>query len=270
MTILRRIFIVSLVALVPALASAQGVDRYQYLQLEKQVQAMDAELQRLRNAVSGGDQLQRFQQMESEMQRLTAAVEEMGNRLRKNQADTKLKLEDFEFRIIILEGGDPSEMFQDETAPSGDDLGDQGTLQGGTLGQITTASNGAALAGRADYDAGVAAVQAGRIEEARSKLTSFISAHPDSPLAGEASFWLGENHLAASDYSNAATRFLDSVRLYPANPRAADAMVKLGQTMLLLGKTREACSTFLEVRNRYSSNAGAIAKAAAEASRAGC
>ena len=270
MTFLHRIFFVSLIALLPTLVGAQGVERYEYLQLEKKVAAMDAELQRLRNAVAGADQLQRFQQMEGEMQRLTSAVEQMGNRLRKHESDAKLKLEDFEFRIIILEGGDPSSLFESETAPEGGTVGDQGALQGGTLGQITTTSTGGALAGRADYDAGVAAVQAGRVEEARSKLTGFISTYPDSPLAGEASYWLGENHLAASDYSNAATRFLDSVTLYPSNPRAADAMVKLGGTLLFLGKTREACSTFSEVGARYSSNAGAVARAAAEASRAGC
>lgn len=270
MTVFRRLLILSLTLMVPAFAAAQGVDRYQYLQLEKQVQAMDAELQRLRNAVSGGDQLQRFQQLENEMQRLTAAVENIGNKLRKHEADAKLKFEDFEFRIIILEGGDPSTLFQDETAPGDDAEGTQGALQGGTLGQLTTTSNGSALPGRADYDAGVAAAQSGRLEEARSKLSGFIGTYPDSPLAGEASYWLGESHLAASDYSSAATRFLDAVTLYPSNPRAADAMVKLGGTLLFLGKTNEACATFREVPARYSSNAGAIAQAGAEASRAGC
>lgn len=251
-------------------ASAQGVDRYEFLQMEKQVEAMSGDLQRLRNAVEGGDQLQRFQQMESEIQRLTAAVEEMGNRLRKHEADTKLKLEDFEFRIITLEGGDPSILFQDEEPAQTGGVGDQGALQGGTLGQLTTASNGAALDGRSEYDAGVAAAQAGRLEEARSRLSGFLGTYPDSALAGEASYWLGETHLAASDYNNAATRFLDAVTLYPSNPRAADAMVKLAGTLTLLGKTPEACSTYREVATRFPSNAGAVARAEAEASRAGC
>lgn len=275
---IRPLFIAALLAL-PFLsahgATAQGVDRYEFLQLEKQVEAMNAEVQRLRNAVDGADQFQRFQQMEGEIQRLTAAVEEMGNRLRQHERDTKLKLEDFEFRIITLEGGDPSILFQDD-APGNDGpannggVGDQGALQGGTLGQLTTASNGAALAGRSDYDAGVAAAQGGRLEEARTRLSGFLGAYPDSPLAGEASYWLGETHLAASDYNNAATRFLDAVTLYPSNPRAADAMIKLANTLSLLGKWPEACSTYDEVAVRFPSNAGAIARAEAEASRAGC
>ncbi|MGB0854037.1 MAG: tol-pal system protein YbgF [Pikeienuella sp.] len=259
-------FATALSVLAPIDSNAQGVDRYEFLRMEKDLEKIQGELTRLRNAVDGADQFQRFQQVEGEIQRLTAAVERLGNRLRKHEADTKLKLEDFEFRIIVLEGGDPSVLFQDET----DNSANQGALQGGTLGQLTTSSNGDDLPGRADYDAGVSAVQAGRLEEGQSRLTVFIGSHPDSPLAGEASYWLGESHLAAGDFSSAATRFLDAVTLYPSNPRAADAMVKLGGTLVRLGKLREACSTYREVPARYPSNAGAVAQAAAEASRSGC
>lgn len=260
-------------------AAAQGVDYYDFRQLEKRLEQAQAELQRLSNAVSGGDFQQRLEQVNGEISRVTGELEQLEFRVRQHEQQSKQKLEDLEYRIIELEGGDPSILFQQDPPAQPQQ---QGSLtapdqpSGGALGTLTTNSAGqtiaapAASAEQAAFDAGVLAAQAGRQGEAKNLLEGFVSRYPDSPLAGEAYHWLGESYLAGGDYQSAASRFLDAATLYPSNAKAPDSLVKLGMTLSLLGQDRVACSTLAEVRQRYPGAAGAIQQADREAQRAGC
>ncbi len=260
-------------------ASAQGVDYYEFRQLEKKLEKAQVELQRLSNAVSGGDFQQRLEQVNGEISRVTGELEQLEFRVRQHEQQSKQKLEDLEYRIIELEGGDPSILFQ-EDAPTQPQQ--QGSLaeptqpSGGTLGTLTTNAAGQTVAAQvasaeqAAFDEGVLAAQAGRQSEAKALLEGFVSRYPDSPLAGEAYHWLGESYLAGGDYQSAASRFLDAATLYPGNAKAPDSLVRLGMTLSLLGQNQVACSTLAEVRQRYPGAAGAVQQAALEAQRAGC
>ncbi len=260
-------------------ASAQGVDYYEFRQLEKKLEKAQVELQRLSNAVSGGDFQQRLEQVNGEISRVTGELEQLEFRVRQHEQQSKQKLEDLEYRIIELEGGDPSILFQ-EDAPTQPQQ--QGSLaeptqpSGGTLGTLTTNAAGQTVAAQvasaeqAAFDEGVLAAQAGRQSEAKALLEGFVSRYPDSPLAGEAYHWLGESYLAGGDYQSAASRFLDAATLYPSNAKAPDSLVRLGMTLSLLGQNQVACSTLAEVRQRYPGAAGAVQQAALEAQRAGC
>lgn len=270
---------VAVLVLLAGAASAQGVDYYEFRQLEKKLEKAQVELQRLSNAVSGGDFQQRLEQVNGEISRVTGELEQLEFRVRQHEQQSKQKLEDLEYRIIELEGGDPSILFQDDTPVQPQQ---QGSLvepeqpSGGTLGTLTTNSTGqtvaapAASAEQAAFDAGVLAAQAGRQSEAKSLLEGFVTRYPDSPLAGEAYHWLGESYLAGGDYQSAASRFLDAATLYPSNAKAPDSLVRLGMTLSLLGQNQVACSTLAEVRQRYPGAAGAVQQADLEAQRAGC
>lgn len=270
---------VAVLVLLAGAASAQGVDYYEFRQLEKKLEKAQVELQRLSNAVSGGDFQQRLEQVNGEISRVTGELEQLEFRVRQHEQQSKQKLEDLEYRIIELEGGDPSILFQDDTPVQPQQ---QGSLvepeqpSGGTLGTLTTNSTGqtvaapAANAEQAAFDAGVLAAQAGRQSEAKSLLEGFVTRYPDSPLAGEAYHWLGESYLAGGDYQSAASRFLDAATLYPSNAKAPDSLVRLGMTLSLLGQNQVACSTLAEVRQRYPGAAGAVQQADLEAQRAGC
>jgi len=270
---------VAVLVLLAGAASAQGVDYYEFRQLEKKLEKAQAELQRLSNAVSGGDFQQRFEQVNGEISRVTGELEQLEFRVRQHEQQSKQKLEDLEYRIIELEGGDPSILFQDD-APAQPQQ--QGSLveperpSGGTLGTLTTNAAGQTVAAQpasdeqAAFDAGVLAAQAGRQGEAKNLLEGFVSRYPDSPLAGEAYHWLGESYLAGGDYQSAASRFLDAATLYPSNAKAPDSLVRLGMTLSLLGQNQVACSTLAEVRQRYPGAAGAVQQADLEARRAGC
>ena len=101
-------------ALLTGAASAQGVDYYEFRQLEKRLEQSEGELQRLSNAVSGGDFLTRLEQVKGEISRVTNELEQLEFRMRQHEQQSKQKLEDLEYRIIELEGGDPSILFQSD------------------------------------------------------------------------------------------------------------------------------------------------------------
>ena len=268
-------------ALLTGAASAQGVDYYEFRQLEKRLEQSEGELQRLSNAVSGGDFLTRLEQVKAEISRVTNELEQLEFRMRQHEQQSKQKLEDLEYRIIELEGGDPSILFQSDD-PVQPLPQQQGSLtapeqpSGGTLGTLTTNATGQTLAApatsaeQAAFDAGVLAAQAGRQSDAKTLLEGFVTQYPDSPKAGEAYHWLGESYLAGGDYQSAASRFLDAATLYPSNAKAPDSLVKLGMTLSLMGQSQVACSTLAEVRQRYPGAAGAVQQADLEAQRAGC
>lgn len=264
-------------------ASAQGVDRYQFLQVEKKVDAMEAEIARLRSAIGSGSTLQRLDGLEGELARLTGQIEQLQFAVRNQEDASKRKLEDLEYRIIELEGGDPSVLFQNDEDQSGG-ASDQGALTpppnqsgggsgtpagGGALGVITST---AAVSGaeRASYDAAVAAVTAGRTAEGAQALERFIAEYPDSALTGDAHYWLGESYFKSGEYQSAANRYLDGAELFPGSPKAAESLYKFGVTIGILGDADVACSTFREVRQRYPNESAIIEQAETEGRRLGC
>lgn len=255
-------------------AAAQGVDRYEFIEMKKNVRQLLEDMERLRNAMIGGNMQQRFAALEDEISRLTGQIERLEFAVRRQEDETKRKLIDLEFRIIELEGGDPSILFQD------DGTQDQGALQPAaptstanaapqpsgsqTLGVLTRP-----IEGTADFEAGVAAARAGDAAEAKLLLQRFISNAPDNALAGDAHFWLGESHYALGEFREAARRYVDAAELFPGAPVAAQSLLKLGITLELLGKRDAACATFGEIGQRYPGSP-AVGEAASEAARVGC
>lgn len=261
-----------LILALPGFAAAQAVDQWQFRELRKQVEDLSEEVARTRNALAGGNIQQRLNALEDEISRLTGQIERLEHAVRTHNDNAKKKLEDLEYRIIELEGGDPSILFQNDgssdqgsLAPSGGTSVAAAPSGGQSLGVLTTP----ATPGGGDFQSGVAAAQAGRYGEAISVLGAFVSANPDSPLAGDANYWMGESYFAQGQYQNAANRYLDAASLYPTSAKAPESLVRLGVSLNLMGKRDVACSTFREVRVQYPGTT-AEGMAASEAQRAGC
>lgn len=269
---IRALGLVLVLVLAAGAAGAQGVDRYEFLDMKKKVNQLTEEMERMRNALAGGNMQQRFAALEDEISRLTGQIERLEFAVRRHEEDSKRKLQDLEYRIIELEGGDPSILFQNEEPQQNGALAPQQPVQtataptsGGTLGVLTTP-----ISGQADFDAGVAAVKAGNAEEGKALLSRFISANPGSPLLGDANFWLGEGHYALGEFRDAARRYVDTADLYPGATTAPRSLFKLGKTLNLLGQADAACQSLREVGARYPNAANVIERAEAEARRAGC
>lgn len=257
-------------------------DRAQTLaDIRQELTVLYVEFQRLKGELNttggasspdgGGSMLDRVNGLEAQLTRLTAKAEELQFRIDSVVKDGTNKIGDLEFRLCELE-------------PDCDigALGDTPTLGGGELPTVAAplapalpadpAAPGTgqlAEAEGADFDAAVAALEAGETQQAADLFGAFVDNYPGGPMSGEANFLHGEALTALGQVADAARAYLASFSGTPTGPRAPDALLKLGVALGELGQVTEACVTLGEVANRFPT-AEAAAEAQAAQARLGC
>jgi tol-pal system protein YbgF len=192
--------------------------------------------------------LTRLDQLEAELRRLTNRVEVLSNDLGRVVAEASNRIGDIEFRLTELEGGDVSLLGQPEplggglTAPAAP-----------AAPPATAAPDTGALAAteRSDFEAAVAAAEAGEHARAAALFDSFLATYPGGPLTAEAQFRRGEALAAQADWRGAARSFLDAFSGTPEGPYAPHALLQLAISLGRLGQTEEACLTLDEIGIRY-------------------
>lgn len=245
----------------PAVSGAETV-----ADLRAQLSALNGQVQQLRDELvqrgaAGGlptepaSALVRLDQLESELRRITDRVDVLTNDLDRIVREASNRVGDIEFRLTELEGGDPA-VVQPGSAP----------LLGGGLTRPmprpradADAGSGAQLAvsERADFEAAVAAAEAGDNAEAARRFAAFLDTYPGGPLADDARMRRADALAAAGEYQPAARAYLDAFSGNPESPRAPEALKGLGTSLADLGQTAEACLTFTEVELRYPGTAAA-------------
>lgn len=257
-------------------------DRAQTLaDIRQELTVLYVEFQRLKTELNttggasgadgGGSMLDRVNALEAQLTRLTAKTEELQFRIDSVVRDGTNKVGDLEFRLCELEA--------DCDIGS---LGDTPTLGGGELPAVAAplapsapadpAAPGTgqlAVAEEADFDAAVAALEAGQTQEAADLFGAFLDNYPGGPMSGEANYLRGEALSALGQTADAARAYLASFSGTPTGPRAPDALLKLGLALSELGQATEACVTLGEVANRFPA-AEAAAEAQAAQARLGC
>ncbi|MBP7242804.1 tol-pal system protein YbgF [Amaricoccus sp.] len=192
--------------------------------------------------------LTRLDQLEAELRRLTNRVDVLTNDVNRIVADATNRAGDIEFRLTELEGGDVSA------------LGAPEPLGGGVTppapaptppAAAPTGTGELAVSEQADFDAAVAAAEAGDNARAATLFEAFVAAYPGGPLAAEAQFRRGEALAANGDQRGAARAFLDAFSGAPEGPVAPKALLRLAGALGALGQTNEACLTLGEVTARY-------------------
>lgn len=191
--------------------------------------------------------LTRLDQLEAELRRLTNRVEVLQNDLGRVVAEATNRVGDIEFRLTELEGGDVGALARPEP------------LGGGLTAPAAPAPSPAAPGGpgqlavseQADFDAAVAAAQAGDNALAAQLFGTFATTYAGGPLSSEAQFRRGEALAATGDQRGAAASFLDAFSGAPEGPAAPRALFRLAGALAALGKTEEACLTLTEVTMRY-------------------
>lgn len=271
---------------VPALAPAQ--DRSETLaDIRQELSVLYVELQRLKRELSttggagqltvGGSVLDRVGAIEAELQRLTAKTEQLEFRIDQVVTDGTNRVGDLEFRICELE---PS--CDISTIETGDTLGGvapttsgtttataQPELPGTDVGIEGTDGVELAVGEQADFNAAMAAFEAGDHIAAAEGFELFQSNYPGSPLAGRAGLKRGEALEAAGEQTRAARAYLDTFSEAPQGPQAAEALYLLGRALGRLGQTNEACVTLSEVGTRFP-NADVVTEARGEMQNLGC
>ena len=104
---------------------------------------------------------------------------------------------------------------------------------------------------QSDFDAAVAAADAGDNAKAAELFAAFLRTYPGGPLSTEAQYRRGEALAAQASWRDAARSYLDAFSGAPQDPLAPHALYKLAVSLGELGQTNEACLTLTEVDSRY-------------------
>ena len=269
----RRLFSVVLAAglsLAPLGAAAQdgSPDRAQTLaDIRQELTVLYVELQRLGtelNTTGGagapavaGTMLDRVNALEAEIVRLTDKIEELEFRIESLVSDGTNRVGDLEFRLCELE-------------PDCDigSLGETPTLGGGEMPQVPATATepvlptdpGAgsiggggelAVAEQADFDAAMAAFEAGDMATASDLFTRFADAYPSGPLTADAQYMAGEALAQQGLVAEAARSYLAAYSAVPAGQYTTSALLKLGAALGELGHMNEACVMFDELLTAF-------------------
>ncbi|MEO0991214.1 MAG: tol-pal system protein YbgF [Pseudomonadota bacterium] len=201
--------------------------------------------------VEGASFLERLDVIEGELQRLTARTEELENLIGRIVADGTNRIEDLEFRLIELEGGDLSQLSQGTT------LGGA-PLDGTPLEPQENDTEGEMAVGeQADFDVALAAFAEEDYAEAIRLLEALVITYPGGPLSVRAHVMRGDAHWELEETTEAARAYLDAFSGAPDGPNAPDALYKLGAALGKLGQTDQACVTLREVGLRFPGNEAA-------------
>ncbi|MGK7651765.1 tol-pal system protein YbgF [Roseovarius sp. B08] len=280
----------------PVSASAQQANTETLADIRQELSVLYVELQKLKRelnttgatgtATVGGSVLDRVNTIESELQRLTSKTEELEFRIDSVVTDGTNRVGDLEFRICELE---PS--CDIGSIEPGDTLGGvapatsgQGATSAapatGTTGNATTGDASGSTAGgegnvqmaaaeQADFDAAMAAFEAGEYAAAAEQFERFTTNYPGSPMEAQAGLKRGEALEQANDMTGAARAYLDTFSTAPDGPQAPQALFLLGRSLGALGQTNEACLTLGEVAQRFPQSP-AVGQAASAMQNLGC
>ncbi len=224
--------------------------------IQQQLTVLGTEMQSLRRelatttsamtSAATGSALERLDGMEAELRKLTARTEELEFRVQKVIEDGTNRVDDLQFRLTELEGGDVGAL--PKTAPLGGEV---------PLAAAPAAAKPAApqlaVGEQADFDAAKKLATEGSPADAFAALNAFVETYPRSPLAPEAQLYRGDALVQLGNTSQAGRAYLESYTLAEKkNPAvASQALYKLGTTLKTLGQTREACITLGQVSAHF-------------------
>lgn len=210
-------------------------------------------------ADAGGSALVRMDAIEGELTRLTGKTEALENRINRVVDDGTLRINDLQFRLTELEGGDP--VAAGETPPLGGEVAGDPVPVDGTLPDPAAAPQ-LAVSEQSDFDRAKAALDSGSFRSAADLFAAFTQTYTGGSLTAEAQYLRGEALLGLGETKEAARAYLDSFSGAPSGPVAPDALYKVGLSLSQLGQMQDACVTLGEVGRRFPA-----AAVAAEAAR---
>lgn len=196
-----------------------------------------------------GSALARMDAIEQELRRLTGRTEELENRINRVVDDGTLRINDLQFRLTELEGGDPvaggdAKPLGGDAAPAAPDTA--APADGGDAPAPELAVNE-----QGDFDRAKAALDSGSFRSAADLFAAFAQTYTGGSMTAEAQYLRGEALLSLGETKEAARAYLDSFSGAPSGPVAADALYKVGLSLSQLGQMQDACVTLGEVGRRF-------------------
>jgi tol-pal system protein YbgF len=107
------------------------------------------------------------------------------------------------------------------------------------------------------YQAALDRLKAKDYDGAEKTLRDFATAYPQSALKDNAIYWLGETYYVEKRYGDAIAAFERVVREYPDSRKVPDALLKIGYAHYELKRYREAREALGRILQRYADAAAA-------------
>ena len=205
------------------------------------------------------DALARLNALEQRLSEVTGALETLRFDIDRMAEDGGRRLSDMDFRLTLLEAGDPS--FVPPPQPLG------GGVTPPEADSSPFPDSEIALSEQFAYDSAVASLDGGRFNDAVAQFDSFVSVYGDGPLAQDARFGRIDALLALGQPDTAAEASLEIFEADPVGGDAARALLQLGRSLGQLGLRSEACLTFGEAAGRVAPDAPPALQADIEAER---
>lgn len=257
--------------LLPGAVWAQDPDPETLADIRQQLEVLYVSIQSLKrelsttgapstNGQSGGMQ-ERVDSIERSLQRLTARTEELENRIERIVADGSLRINDLEWRLVELEGGDLSAL-------------EEGTTLGGDPNIVVEDSDPGhgpelAVGEQDDFELALQAYEEGNYESAIVRFEAFNETYPSGPLSAAAHLYRGLSLDGLGDTGQAARAYLTAFSANPDGAEAPAALFQLGLSLNALGQRSQACVTLSEVSVRYPGDPF-VEKAEVARERIGC
>ena len=100
-------------------------------------------------------------------------------------------------------------------------------------------------------------IKAGKRNQGRAMLRSYLAAHPDSKHKPEALYAIGQTYFDEAVYDNAILAYKDVAGDYPKHPQAPDAMLQIGRCYMQLADPSNAHFYLQALVDEYPSSAAA-------------
>ena len=213
-------------------------------------------------SVIGGMQ-ERVDAIEASLRGLTARTERLENRIDRIVADGTMRIEDLEWRLVELEGGDL------------DALAETTTLGGETavVAPEDTSDPGhgpeLAIGEKDDFELALQAYEGGDYQTAVDLFVRFGQTYPEGPLSAAAHLYRGLALDGLGETGQAARAYLTAFSANPDGAEAPAALFQLGLSLNALGQRQQACVTLSEVGTRYPGDV-MVERAETARARIGC
>lgn len=193
----------------------------------------------------------RISGLEQEVQRLTADMERMSHQMQQqNLRITRL------VQLIYPDAQEQAnlglvaqrDMLRDASSGTGNPAGPQADPNSRPVDLFGSEAPSTSLPGYGSaedaYNAGRAAMFAGRFQEAERAFLALKTTYPDDERYADGLYYLGEVYFAQSDLRSSAEAYFEFIKDHGDHPNAARAHLKLGEVYAKAGRKDPACQVW--------------------------
>ena len=231
---------------------------------------------RARNATKIQGMGVRLDDMEVALRKITGGFETLQYKIERRLERATNQLEDLEYRVVELEGGDVSQ-FAKQPEPEPDiiitaDAAAEPESNADTFATLAPAPAEMVLdeVERDSYDRAIKTFENNILPAAEGQFTLFIQKYPQSDLGADAHYWLGEAQARQEKWDLATSNYLNSLQYKPAGRYGANALLGYGLGLWRDEQEEPACRMLSLMEHRYPAEGLMIEQAQIKGLEIGC